>query len=140
VEGVGVGLATNTPVTINYYPYYLFADGQKRNVTLVIYKDNVVIKDYPILIDEAAITALQTQEREDANISYQNTLVTSLVDENGQYVVVAFDADMDVLYTYTFTIEGVKSSRGTVVAMILGGVLLIMIFVFIRIRSKMRVK
>jgi hypothetical protein len=142
VEGVGSGAASNTPVTLTYYPYYLFIDGQKREVIIVIYKDGAIVEDYPIVtVNAETVDALRSQQNKDsADLTYQNTLETVPIGDNGQYVIAVFDADDDCIYSYTFAIEGVKSKRGMVVAMFLGGALLIATFVFIRIRSKMKVK
>jgi hypothetical protein len=140
VEGVGSGASTNTPVTVSYYAYYLYMDGLKREVTIVIYMDGVIIKDFPVVIGEETIAALRTQEKDTPNLNYQNTQTVVPLTEEGRYVVAVFDADNDVIYSYAFALVGVESNRGVVVGIILGGVVLIVIFLFIRIRSKMKVK
>jgi hypothetical protein len=147
VEGVASGASTSTPVTVNYYPYYLYNDGLQRPVTVIVYNNGLVVADktnnYPVVINDVTINQLRTggqRQGEAESLEYQNTVTTASFSEEGLYVVVAFDADNDVMFTYSFSIASVKSRRGIVVGSILGGVLLIMIFIFIRIRAKMKVK
>jgi hypothetical protein len=146
VEGVGSGAVSNTAVVLNYYPYYLYDDGLRRPIYIVIIKDNIelteddkVLKGKNLTINETFVNSLRTQEQAVIG-DYKNTLLSIPLEDEGKYIIAAFDADNDIIYTYTFAIEGTKSKSGMVVGMVLGGVMLIMIFVFIRIRSKMKVK
>lgn len=119
------GQGTTATVNFSYQPQMLYYMG--GTVVINIYRDNELIETRTI--DIGNMNELNLSARE--NIAFS---------AEGRYLVQAFDADGDVIYSDSWSIVPAESSFGYMIAAGIGGVAVLGVIIFLRLRRKMKVK
>lgn len=119
------GQGTTASVNFSYQPQMLYYMG--GNIVINIYRDNELIETRTININNMNDFNLSARE----NITFSN---------EGMYLVQAFDADGDVIYSDSWSIVAAESSFGYIIAAIIAGLAGLGILIFLRLRRKMKVK
>jgi len=119
------GTATTSAVTLYYNPYWLYlSQGQ---VTITLSKDYVVQQE--ITVDSSIL----------ANDTYGSQELFTVSDA-GLYRVSVRDAEGDVVYSDSWTIEATQSTFGYIILAVVMGIAGVGLLLFIRMRNRMTTK
>ncbi|MCM1403987.1 MAG: hypothetical protein NC133_00555 [Prevotella sp.] len=121
----GSGTSTVGAVALYYNPYWLYST--QGEMTIYLYKD--FVEQERVTVNASALSSGNYDSLQLFNVS--NT---------GLYTVKAFDAEGDLIYSDSWTVEEEQSTFGYIILAVVLGVAGVGILVFMRMRRKMTTK